>query len=302
MQVGILEYSSDRFMTDVVSRLDGISVEFISLAEERIPMEREYRVVVDRLSFRYPFMREIMKSLALGGTYVINNPFAASVTNKLVDVRVGTHLGLAFPKTIVLPDQAATADTDSLVVPPNLHRVADELGFPCILKPFDGYAWQDVYVVESAQELERLYTILSNRYILLAQQLIRYKDYFRVFCFDKKDVLFIRWIPRPLAMGQYLYCDLSSIRSTTDRLAALTIQFNQALDFDVNVTEWCVDEEGRWWVIDAFNEVPEVIAEALPHEYYQWIVDRFAACIRDKLDSGKKNLTPIDWAFSIQHR
>ena len=64
--------------------------------------------------------------------------------------------------------------------------------------------------------------------------------------------------------------------------------------------EWCVDDEGRWWVVDAFNEVPEVVAEALPPEYYQWIVDRFAACIRDKLDSGKRNHTPIDWALSIR--
>ena len=302
MQVGILEYSSDRFMADVVSRLDGISVEFISLAEERIPMERKYRVVVDRLSFRYPFLREIMKSLALSGTYVINNPFAASVTNKLVDMRLGTHLGLSFPKTIVLPDQAATAAIDSLVVQPNLQRVAEELGFPLILKPFDGYAWQDVCVVESAEELRNLYAALSHRYILLAQQLIRYKDYFRVFCFDKRDVLFIRWIPKPSAMGQYLYCDLSSMRGITDRLADLTREFNRALDFDVNVTEWCVDEEGRWWVIDAFNEVPEVIAEALPPEYYRWIVDRFAACIKDKLEPGKRNPSPIDWALSIQHR
>jgi len=99
--------------------------------------------------------------------------------------------------------------------------VAEEPGFPCILKPFDGYAWQDVYVVKSAEELQNLYTALSHRYILLAQQLIRYKDYFRVFCFDKRNVLFTRWIPKPLAMGQYLYCDLSGMRGITDRLADL---------------------------------------------------------------------------------
>jgi len=63
-----------------------------------------------------------------------------------------------------------------------------------------------------------------------------------------------------------------------------------------------VNKEGRWWVIDAFNEVPEVIAGALPSEYYRWIVDRFAVCIRDKLEPSKRNHTPIDWALSIQHR
>jgi hypothetical protein len=66
------------------------------------------------------------------------------------------------------------------------------------------------------------------------------------------------------------------------------------LDLDVNVLEWCVDDAGQWWVIDAFNEVPDVIPESLPPDYYTWIVDRFAACIRDKLYSGKKNRFPFD--------
>jgi hypothetical protein len=286
-------------MADVVSRLDDIPVEFVSLAEERIPFEGEYRVVVDRLSFRYPFLREIMKSLALGGTYVINNPFAASSTNKLVEIQVGSRLGLNFPKTIVLPDQSATDEMEGLLSKPHLDRVAEELGLPCILKPFDGYAWEDVYVVETVQKLSELYTSLRSRRILLAQQLIKFRDYFRAFCFDKRDVLFIKWVPKPLAMGHYLYCEPASIGNEYDRLATLTTKLNQSLDLDINVVEWCVDNEGRWWVIDAFNEVPEVIPEALPPEYYQWIVDRFAACVRDKLNSGKRNRTPIDWASSI---
>jgi len=293
MLVGILEYRSDRFITDLISRLGEIPVEFVIPAEERLPVERGYRVVVDRLSFCYPFLKELVKSLALGGTYVINNPYAASATNKLVDMKVGSRLGVVFPKTIVLPDQAVTGETERLVSQPNLQRVADEIGFPCILKPFDGYGWQDVYVVGSTEELQHLYGALSPRHILLAQQMIKFKDYFRVFCFDKKDVLFIRYIPKPLAMGQYHYCDLSSLGDAADHLIDLTIRFNQALDLDVNVVEWCVDGEGRWWVIDAFNEVPEIIPEALPPEYYSWILDKFVACIKDKLDSGKKNRTPF---------
>ncbi len=64
-----------------------------------------------------------------------------------------------------------------------------------------------------------------------------------------------------------------------------------ALDLDVNVVEWCLDEEGQPWVIDAFNEVPEIRKESLPPDYYWWLVDRFVACIKDKLDPGKQNKT-----------
>jgi len=293
ISVGILEYRNDRFINDVIFRLRDIHVEFMSLATEVAPIERGYRVLVDRLSFNYPFLKEVVKSLALSGTYVINNPFTASMTNKLVDIRLGSRLGVTFPKTIVLPDQKAAEEMIGSITLPNLSRVSDELGFPCIVKPFDGYAWQDVYIVKSNEELQNLYQALSPRHILLAQQMIKFKDYFRVFCFDKRDVLFIKWVPKPFSMGQYLTTEPSIIGDARDMLTTLTIKLNEALDLDVNVVEWCVDEKGQWWVIDAFNEVPEVIPEAFPPEYYSWIVDKFVACIRGKLDSGKKNRTPF---------
>lgn len=291
--MGILEFRNDRFINDVASRLNDIPVEFMTLAGEEIPIERGYRVVVDRLSFRYTFLREIVKSLALRGTYVINNPFAALSTNKLIEIQVGSRLGISFPKTIALPDQLVVDETEGLVSKPYLDGVAAELGLPCILKPFDGYAWEDVYVVSSTQELSDLYTSLRTRRILLAQQMINFRDYFRVFCFDKRDVLFVKWIPKPLSMGHYLHCEQGSIGDQEERLTALTIELNQALDLDVNVVEWCVDAEGRWWIIDAFNEVPEVIPEALPADCYAWIVDRFVACIKDKLNPAKRNCTPF---------
>lgn len=293
MLIGILEFKNDRFINDVVSRLNSSDVEFISLGMQIAPVERDYQVVVDRLSFSYPFLKEIVKSLSLGGTYVINNPFAASSTNKMLDIKLGSFLGLPFPKTIALPDLAAVKETEGLVTQPNLQEVAEHLGLPCILKPFDGYGWDDVYVVSSVEELRNLYLTLSSKHILLAQQQIKFTRYFRVFCFDKQDVLFANWIPKPQSMGQYLYCDPASIGSASDRLTSLTIQLNQALDLDTNVIEWCLDEKGQWWVIDAFNEVPEIIPEALPPEYYSWLVDRFVACINDKLSSGKKNRSPF---------
>jgi hypothetical protein len=293
MDIGILESRTNRFMNDVVSRLGDTSVEFIGTVGERVPIEGDYRVVVDRISFQYPFLREIVKNLSLKGTYIINNPFTASTTNKIIEMQLGSRLGLTFPRTMVLPDKTALDETDGVVSQPSLEEVARELGFPCVLKPFDGYAWEDVHVVNSPEELNQVYQSLSPRRILLAQQLIRFKDYFRVFCFDKQDVLFIKWIPKPFAMGQYLQYDAGNLGDARHVLTEQTLKLNLALDLDVNVVEWCVDDEGQWWVIDAFNEVPDVIPEALPPDYYAWIVDRFTACIRDKLHSGKTNRVPF---------
>ncbi len=118
MLVGILESRNDRFINDVLSRLGGVDVEFMSSGIENAPIKRGYRVVVDRLSFRYPFLREIVKSLALSGTYVINNPFAALAANKILDISLGSRLGVPFPKTIVLPDRTVVDETDGLISSP----------------------------------------------------------------------------------------------------------------------------------------------------------------------------------------
>jgi hypothetical protein len=293
MTVGILESTSDRFINDVVSRLGDIHVEFMNLTGGKMPLQRDYEVVVDRLSFRFPYMKEMVKALSLHGTYVINNPFTASLTNKFIEIHLGGRLGLPFPKTIVLPDKTSADETEGIVSGPSLEQVAAEIGLPCILKPFDGYAWEDVYTVGSVEEMGEIYRSLYSRRILMAQQLIQFKEYFRAFCFDKRDVLFIKWIPRPLAMGQYLHGNPGIPGDTEQRLAEMTVRLNAVLDLDVNVVEWCVDGEGKWWIIDAFNEVPEIIPEALPPDYYDWIVVKFAACIRDKLENGKKNRVPF---------
>jgi hypothetical protein len=60
---------------------------------------------------------------------------------------------------------------------------------------------------------------------------------------------------------------------------------------DINVVEWCVDNRGQEWVIDALNEVPDMPKERIPPEHYWWIVDRFVACVRDKLQGDQRNKT-----------
>jgi hypothetical protein len=211
----------------------------------------------------------------------------------LVEIQLGKRLGLPFPKTVVLPDQSTKDGTEGIVSQLSLEQVADELGLPCILKPFDGYAWEDVYVINSIEELSEKYHALYSHRILMAQQLVEFRDYFRVFCINKRDVLFIKWIPKPLSMGQYLHCDTELPANVKYMLNEMTINLNKVLDLDVNVVEWCRDGDGKWWIIDAFNEVPEVIPAALPSDYYAWIVDRFAECVLDKLNTNTKNEFPF---------
>ena len=288
-KIGILELKDDPFIIDVVSKLANLPVEFLSLAEQPAPITGDYGVIVDRLSFRFPFLKEVVKSMSLLGAYVINNPFAASASNKLVDELVFQLLGIPSPKSMVLPGPELKAELGSLVAEPSWSRVADEVGLPCVFKPVDGYGWDDVYMLNTLDELKECYAAHAAGKVWLVQRKIDYKHYYRVFCIDQKDVLFVRWIPKPLGMGEYLFTDLAEIADIKDKLAEQTMRMNSCLDMDINVVEWCIDEQGQPWVIDAFNEVPDMPKSRMPPDYYWWIVDRFVACIKDKLTPDKRN-------------
>jgi hypothetical protein len=291
MKVGILESRNEAFINDVISNLSGAEVEFLSFHQQAVPISGDYRVIVDRASFCHTFLKETMKNLALSGIYIINNPFSSTVTNKVIDIGIGSALGISFPKTFVLPGANLTEETEEWIGEPVWEQIIDEVGLPCILKPFDGYGWTNVYTTDSLEELKQAYYSISPGQVMLVQRLIRYEDYYRTFCFSKKDVLFIKWIPKPFGMGEYLYSDLKPIENIKDTLTKLTIDLNICLDLDVNAVEWCIDEDGHPWVIDAFNEVPEIKKEAVPETYYNWMVQKFVECIEDKLDSNQRNKT-----------
>ena len=110
-----------------------------------------------------------------------------------------------------------------------------------------------------------------------------------MFCIDKRDVLFIRWIPRPLGMGEYLHTEAGGAVAKPG--CGADVRLNSCLDMDINVVEWCVDDTGQDWVIDALNEVPDMPKERMPPEHYWWIVDRLPPASGDKLRGDRRNRT-----------
>jgi len=288
VKIAILESNFDPFTNSVASKLSDYETEFLSLHEFRIPPLTTFRVVVDRLSYCNPFLRESLKALSLNGVYAINN--------KIIDICLCAKLGILTPKTIVLPIFVPGEELDGIVFEPFWTQVQDEVGFPCILKPFDGYAWQDVYIINSLDELKERYHKMMSSKVMLVQRLIKYKDYYRFFCINKHDVLPVRWNPKPFDLGEYLYSDLVELKGMIDKLSEMTIALNSILDLDINAVEWCLDNEGQPWIIDSSNDVPDIRPESFPREYYEWLVDNFARCIRDKAESNAQNrpFFPID--------
>jgi glutathione synthase/RimK-type ligase-like ATP-grasp enzyme len=287
MKIGIFDTPDDPFIKDVVSQLAGYEVEFLSFGEHSIPPNADYKVIVYRYGYHDPYLTEILKLMSLKGTYVLNNPFTFSMTNKIMDASICDFLGIPHPKTITLP----LLDEDDMegLKQPDWDKIAKAIGFPCILKPFDGFAWENVFTVNTMGELKNLYTAMKGKTVMLVQELIKYKDYYRVFCVNKKHVLLIKWIPKPSGMGEYLYSELAEIEHVKKEIINWTVELNNVLDLDLNAVEWCIDEKGRPCVIEAFNDAPDVPKDKIPGSYYKWIVDRFVECIKEKANSNIRN-------------
>ncbi len=289
MKVGILEFQDNAFIRSVAEKLSDVGTEYIRVGELTHPGPSPYRVIVDRASFADPYLRTIVRYWSRAGAYVINNPFFTLTTDKLSELLLYDSLGIRHPETVVLPRVNRIEDVRELVQPPDWKRVEERIGFPCILKPVDGYAWQDVFRVETPVALRSLYESLADTRVLLVQQLIEHVDYVRAFCIESRDVFLVRWTPRPFDMGEYSLLPPGDLQDLGDQIRGQTAALTRAQGLDFNTVEWSITRERTAVVIDSYNDVPDVRPEKLPAPCYEWIVDKFSACVRGKASSGETN-------------
>ncbi len=246
-------------------------------------------MIIDRVSFCDPFLRQLMRYWSIAGAYVLNDPFFTEVFDKLSELQLYDALGIRHARTMLLPRVNRAEDMSEMVTVPDWPAVESAIGYPCVLKPVDGYAWQDVFTAENPVALRGLYESLSDRRTLMVQELIRYGAYYRAFCIDKREVFIVGWKPLPFDQGEYFLPEPSALSSVEEHITSRTIALNAALGLDFNGVEWCVTPEGQPFIIDSLNDVPDVRKEKLPPACFQWVVERFCACVRSKLASGERN-------------
>lgn len=287
--VGILEFRENDFIRSVISGLSGIPTEHIRVNHHLHPSASPYRLIVDRVSFCDPFLRHLMRYWSITGTYVLNDPFFTLVHDKLSELLLYDQLSIHHPRTVLLPRVNTTEDMSEMVLPPDWDVIGAIVGFPCIVKPIDGYAWEDVSVVQDAAELRALYEASKEKRTFLLQERIRFEAYYRAFYVEGSEVFIARWDPRPLDNGQYSLPTASELDGIEAAIRSKTIALNRALGLDFNAVEWCVRGDGALMVIDSYNDVPDVRPEKLPPVCYDWIVDRFCGCIKRKWASEERN-------------
>src|SRR5580700_2891229 len=153
-KIGVLFGKERSFPMAFVERVNSKNVDGIVAEPVRIDkvMQGEpsgYAVIIDRISQDVPFYRAYLKNAAISGTAVINNPFWWSADEKFFNNALATKIGVAVPKTVLLPSKNLPPDTSeksfrNLAYPLGWDGIFSYVGFPAFFKPFAGGGWKNV--------------------------------------------------------------------------------------------------------------------------------------------------------------
>jgi hypothetical protein len=268
---------------------DGVAAEFVKLGGTRMGEPSRYSVIVDRISHEVEYYRGYLKHAVLQGAYVINNPFWWTADDKYFNYSVASKLGIAIPKTILLPQKGYPSDVDitseslhNLEYPVDWDGLLDYVGRPAILKPFSGGGWKHVYKVNNKEELLAAYDKTSP-YCMTLQEFIDFTQYVRCFTFGKMDILPVHYDAKErkyVVDHQYLTAELG-MRIVKD---AQTI--NQALGYEMNTIEFAV-KDGVPYAIDFLNPAPDFERDRITEFYFEIVVEKMARLVIDRAVNGK---------------
>ena len=117
-RVGILAGREVTFPESIINSINErgngeVVAEMVKVGGIRLDEEKRYDVIIDRISHEVPYYRAMLKRMALEGTYIINNPFWWSADDKFFNFSLAAKLGVAIPKTVLLPQEKYIQDITS---------------------------------------------------------------------------------------------------------------------------------------------------------------------------------------------
>lgn len=261
-----------------------VEIRLAKLEAPRADVQPPYDVLVDRISHEVPSYQPWLKLAALHGTRVVNDPFWRTVDDKFLDAGLAGALGVAVPRTALLPNKLHGDDVteDSLR---NLEwvdwdRLIAELGLPMYLKPHWGGGWRDVTRVTTKEELLAAYDG-SGKLTLIAQGEITWTQYVRCLVIGRTHVRPALWDPRRPHSERYLRAAEAmpaldpELEERVEHEARLLCE---ALGYDMNTVEFAI-HDGVPYAIDFMNSAPDLDAASLGPDHFAWVVERMAELV-----------------------
>jgi hypothetical protein len=271
--------------------------ERITIEPFRLRDRPRYDLVIDRLAYWYYHPREWLKKVALmDGVYLLNSPFTFQSMEKHAAYCAMMRLGLNVPETVLVPyknpvDNARYAYTSGRYNKPfDLDTIADQIGYPMFMKPYDGGAWRGVSKINNAAELHAAYDA-SGEMLMHLQKAVDYDVFARSLSIGAETMV-MRFQPeKPMHLRyavdhNFLTPDAGSEVVTIGRLV------NAFFRWEFNSCETLV-KDGVIYPIDYANACPDVALTSL-HYYFPWAMKALVKWTVFTMVTGRKATLDLD--------
>lgn len=297
-KVGILVGREKTFpealIKNINERGDGeVVADYIKLGGIKHDAPPAYDLVIDRISHEVPFYRATLKRMALEGTVIVNNPFWWSADDKFFNYSLATKLGVAVPRTVLLPQKdyikgITSESLRNLEFPLDWQAIVDYVGMPAFLKPFDGGGWKNVSKVNSLEELWAEYDQTGTLCMTL-QAAVDFEQFVRCYCVGQDEVMIMAYDPRkPYLSGeQYIHNPDYLSPQLADRVRKDVRTLCTALGYDLNTVEFAI-QDGIPYAIDFMNPAPDAELASVGEFYHHWITNAVTDLVFKRLGEQRE--------------
>jgi hypothetical protein len=290
------------FIEEVARRDAGVVAEYAKLGGTRMNEETPYRVIVDRISHEVPYYRSYLKNAALQGVKVINDPFMWTADDKYFDASLADQLGVASPKTLVLPNKeyvpgiVPNESLRNLIYPLDWEWISSHIGMPCVLKDAHGGGWRDVYIVHSLDELIWRYD-QSGLLTMIVQEFIEWDNYARCMCLGQDEIYVMKYDPKT----RHYFDEHDFAPELFQRIENDSRTLVQALGYDMNTVEFAIRDNVPY-AIDFMNPAPDMDMNSLGRKHFDWMVTHMADLTIRLAQSDEATMDRYAWAGTIREK
>jgi hypothetical protein len=233
-----------------------------------------HALVIDRLAYWYYHPREWLKKAALmDDVYLLNSPFTFQSMEKHAAYCAMLRLGFKIPQTVLVPfknplENSRWAYTAARYNQPfDLDAIAEALGYPLFMKPFDGGGWVGVSKIRDSAELHSAYDASGERLMHLQQAVENYDVFTRSLSIGPETMV-MKFRPELPMHERYAVEHDFLTAETGDEVVTISRVVNAFFRWEFNSCESLVRGTDVF-PIDYANACPDVALTSL-HYYFPW--------------------------------
>jgi hypothetical protein len=265
----------DRLGTFRYARQDHVlDLERVHIAPFNLRDRARHQVVIDRLAYWYYHPREWLKKVALmDDVYLMNSPFTFQSLEKHSAYCALIRLGMNVPETVLVPHKnpidnvrwAYTAERYNKSF--DLPAIAEEMGYPLFMKPFDGGGWRGVSKIRDPEDLQRAYDE-SGEMLMHLQKSVEPYDVFARALTIGPETMVMQFRPDEPMHNRYAVAHDFLSPSAGKEAVTISQTVNAFFRWEFNSCEMLVQGENVL-PIDYANACPDVAVTSL-HYYFPW--------------------------------